>query len=67
MSELVDWGWRMQGKGLAALAPTLAWSEMIRFKRTFIKGVPAAIELRFKDAGILTGNGHARFVDGASG
>lgn len=66
ISELVDWGRRMQGKGLAAPAPTLDWSEMIAFKRTFIDGVPESMERSFQDAGILTVHGRARFVDATS-
>ncbi len=63
VSELVDWGRRMQGRGLSAPAPTLAWSDMVRFKRTFVEDVPVAMDQGFKDAGILTVHGHARFVD----
>lgn len=66
VSELVDWGRRMQGKGLAAPVPTLEWSEMIRFKRTFIEDVPTAMDQSFEDAGILTVHGRARFVDATS-
>src|SRR5918996_144283 len=66
VSELVDWGRRMQGKGLSAPAPALAWSEMLRFKRTFVDDVPAAMDQSFKDAGMLTVHGRARFVDSTS-
>ena len=66
VSELVDWGRRMQGKGLSAPAPALAWSEMLRFKRTFVDDVPAAMDQSFKDAGMLTVHGRARFVDSPS-
>jgi glutathione reductase (NADPH) len=66
VSELVDWGRRMQGRGPSAPAPTLAWPEMIRFKRTFVDGVPAAMERSFTDAGMLTAHGRARFVDATS-
>src|ERR671918_2540924 len=63
VSGLVDWGRRMQGKGLSAPAPALAWSEMLRFKRTFVEDVPAAMDQSFKEAGILTVHGRALFVD----
>lgn len=63
ISELVDWGRRMQGRGLSAPAPTLAWSDVVRFKRTFVEDVPVAMDQSFKDAGILTVHGRARFVD----
>ena len=66
VSELVDWGRRMQGKGLSAPAPALAWSEMLRFKRTFVEDVPAAMDQSFKEAGILTVHGRALFVDSTS-
>jgi glutathione reductase (NADPH) len=66
VSELIDWGQRMQGKGLSAPAPALAWPEMIRFKRTFVGGVPAAMEQSFKEAGVLTVHGRARFLDPTS-
>src|ERR671919_29616 len=63
VSELVDWGRRMQGKGLSAPAPSLLWSDMIQFKRTFVDNVPAAMEQSFKEAGILTVHGRAQLVD----
>jgi glutathione reductase (NADPH) len=66
VSELIDWGRRMQGKGPSAPAPRLEWSDMIRFKRTFVDGVPAVMDQSFKDAGMLTVHGRARFVDSTS-
>lgn len=66
VSELIDWGRRMQGKGSPAPAPTLEWSDMIRFKRTFVDGVPAAMDQGFNDAGMRTVHGRARFVDSTS-
>ncbi|MDA8301194.1 MAG: NAD(P)/FAD-dependent oxidoreductase [Actinomycetota bacterium] len=62
VSELIDWGRRMQGNGLSAPAPALSWPDMARFKRTFTDGVPAAMDQRFKEAGVLTVHGRARFV-----
>ena len=62
VSELIDWGRRMQGKGPSAPAPALEWPEMIRFKRTFVDGVPEAMDQSFKDAGMLTVHGRARFT-----
>jgi glutathione reductase (NADPH) len=44
VAELVDWGRRMQGSGISAPAPTLAWSDMIAFKRTIIEHVPTDVE-----------------------
>ncbi len=62
LSELIDWARRMQGKGLPAPAPALAWPDMARFKRTFTDGVPEAMERSFKEAGMLTAHGRARFI-----
>jgi glutathione reductase (NADPH) len=62
VAELIDWGRRMQGKGASGPAPALEWPEMIRFKRTFTDGVPAAMDQSFKDAGMLTVHGRARFA-----
>jgi glutathione reductase (NADPH) len=62
VSELVDWARRMQGKGMPAPAPALAWPDMARFKRTFTDGVPAAMGQSFNEAGMLTVHGRARFV-----
>lgn len=62
MAELVDWTRRMQGKGLSAPGATLAWSDMMRFKRTFTDTVATSTELSFHDAGILSVQGRARFV-----
>lgn len=62
VSELIDWGRRMQGKGQSAPAPALVWPEMAKFKRSFVDDVPAAMDKSFEDAGILTVHGRARFV-----
>ncbi|MGC2486023.1 MAG: NAD(P)/FAD-dependent oxidoreductase [Acidimicrobiales bacterium] len=62
ISELVDWTRRMQGKGLRAPATTMAWSDMIRFKRTFIENIPTSTEAELRDAGILAVQGRAQFV-----
>ncbi|MGI9006801.1 MAG: dihydrolipoyl dehydrogenase family protein [Streptosporangiaceae bacterium] len=66
VSELVDWTRRMQGKGISAPLPALAWTDMIRFKRTFVHDVPAATKESFREAGILTVHGRAHFVGPAS-
>src|SRR5918999_3150688 len=62
VSELVDWTRRMMGKGISSAAPTLVWPEMIRFKRTFVDGVSASNEERFREAGIRAIQGRAQFV-----
>jgi glutathione reductase (NADPH) len=62
VAELVDWGRRMQGSGISAPAPTLAWSDMIAFKRTIIEHVPTDVENGFREAGITALHGRAHFV-----
>lgn len=62
VSELIDWGRRMQGKGQSAPAPALVWPEMAKFKRSFVEGVPEAMGKSFEEAGILSVQGRARFV-----
>jgi glutathione reductase (NADPH) len=62
VAELVDGGRRMQGSGISAPVPTLAWSDMIAFKRAFVEHVPADVENGFREAGITAFHGRARFV-----
>jgi glutathione reductase (NADPH) len=62
VAELVDWGRRMQGSGVSAPAPTLAWSDMIAFKRTIIEQVPTDVENGFREAGITALHGRAHFM-----
>jgi len=63
VSELVDWSRRMQGKGVAAPGLTLDWADLIRFKHTFVDTAPESTEESFKQAGIVTMHGRARFLD----
>jgi glutathione reductase (NADPH) len=62
VSELTDWARRMQGNGLSAPPPSMVWSDLIGFERTFVDGVPRATEDGFRDAGITVIEGRARFV-----
>jgi glutathione reductase (NADPH) len=62
VGELVDWGRRMQGSGISAPAATLAWSDMIAFKRSIIEHVSADVENGFRGAGMTALHGRARFV-----
>src|SRR5918996_697276 len=62
VSELLDWTRRMMGKGISAPVPTLVWPEMIRFKHTFVDGVPASNEESFTEAGMRAIQGRAQFV-----
>ncbi|GAC1338504.1 MAG: NAD(P)/FAD-dependent oxidoreductase [Candidatus Dormibacteria bacterium] len=66
LSELADWGRRMQGKGLSAPAPSLSWAEMVGFERTFVEGVPKSTEDGLREAGITTIHGRAHFVGATS-
>jgi glutathione reductase (NADPH) len=63
ISELVDWSWRMQGKGVWAPGLALDWADLIRFKHSFVDDVPTSTDESFKRAGIVTVHGRARFVD----
>ena len=56
----------MKGKGISSSVPTLVWPDMIRFKRTFVDGVPESNEKSFTEAGIRAIQGRAHFVGPAS-
>jgi glutathione reductase (NADPH) len=62
-AEVIDHARRMQGKGLAG-APSIAWHDLMQFKRTFTEPVPSMMERSFAKKGIDTYHGHARFRDG---
>src|SRR5260370_23830584 len=62
VSEVIDWGRRMQGWGVSAPAPALVWPDMMRLKRTLIDPRPAAAEKGFQEAGITALHGRAHFV-----
>jgi len=66
VSELVDWGRRMQGKGLSDSGARINWSDLIRFKRTFTDPAPEQNEQSFAEAGIVTRQGRAHFADRTS-
>lgn len=66
VSELVDWTRRMTGKGISSPPATLVWPDMIRFKHTFVDGVPASNEQSFTEAGIRAIQGRAHFVGATS-
>ena len=61
-AELVDWSRRMQGYGTTT-APSISWSDLLRFKKSFTDPVPASMEQGFTSAGIQTYHGRAHFVD----
>lgn len=60
-AEAVDDFRRMSGRGIAGASPGIAWSEMMKFKRTFTDPVPAMTQEGFAQSGIDTFHGHARF------
>jgi glutathione reductase (NADPH) len=60
-AEAADWQRRMQGRGIAG-DTAIAWSDLMRFKRTFTDPVPAGREQAFAAAGIATYHGPARFL-----
>ncbi len=63
MAELMDWSQRMRGRGIAGDNVHLDWPALIRFKRTFTDPVPEGRETGFREAGIATFHGVARFAD----
>ena len=66
VAELADWSRRMQGKGVLAPGLSISWPDLIRFKRTFTDPVPEQLEQSFTQAGIITRQGRAHFVDRTS-
>ena len=61
-AEVLDWGRRMQGKGIEAAQLRLDWTELMRFKRSFTEPVPERREDEFTNAGIAAFHGRARFA-----
>jgi glutathione reductase (NADPH) len=61
-AEVLDWGRRMQGKGIEAAQLQLDWTELMRFKRSFTEPVPERREDEFTNAGIAAFHGRARFA-----
>src|SRR5256712_7583048 len=60
-AEPVVWHGRMQGRGVSGDA-YVSWPELMQFKRTFTDPGPADREKAFREAGIATYHGPARFV-----
>jgi glutathione reductase (NADPH) len=57
---------QLQGKGVQFSDLHIDWSALMQFKQTFVQGVPESVEKGFKDAGMQTFHGTARFVDNTS-
>jgi glutathione reductase (NADPH) len=62
-AEAVDWCRRMRDRGVRGEDVRLDWPALMRFKQTFTDPVPADREQGFREAGIATYHGAARFVD----
>ncbi len=61
-ADAIDWTRRMEGKGIRAGEARIEWPELMRFKRSFIDGVPRNREEGLARAGIAAFHGRARFV-----
>src|SRR5260370_3007363 len=61
-AEVIDWGRRMEGKGIQAQQLRIDWQKLMRFKRSFTEPVPKQREEGFAKAGIAAFHGRARFV-----
>nr|WP_181374858.1 NAD(P)/FAD-dependent oxidoreductase [Polaromonas sp. H6N]AWD72240.1 pyruvate/2-oxoglutarate dehydrogenase complex, dihydrolipoamide dehydrogenase (E3) component or related enzyme [Polaromonas sp. H6N] len=60
-AEAIDHARRMQGHGLSGGEPAIAWSDLMRFKRSFTEPVAAMKEKSFAKHGIDAYHGHAKF------
>lgn len=60
-AEAVDLSRRMHGNGITGDV-VIDWPELIAFKRTFTDPIPAKHEDRYREMGIATFHGHARFT-----
>ena len=61
VTEGVEWAENMKGKGLEA-QPSVNWSDMIAFKRSFTDAMPPRIEAGLEKAGIDVLHGEVRFT-----
>ena len=61
-AEVIDWGRRMEGKGVQAQQLRIDWQKLMRFKRSFTEPVPKHRAEGFAKAGIAAFYGRARFV-----
>ena len=60
-ADAFDYARRMHGKGVVG-AVRIDWQQLMAFKRTFTDPVPQKMEQRYKEKGIDTFHGKARFV-----
>jgi len=61
-AEVIAWHGRMRDHGLVGAA-AISWPELMAFKRTFTDPVPENSERKFRELGIETLHGEARFTD----
>ena len=60
-AEALDLSRRMHGNGITGDV-AIDWSQLIAFKRNFTDPIPAKHEERYRENGIATFHGHARFT-----
>jgi glutathione reductase (NADPH) len=65
-ADAIDHSRRMRGKGIGSGEPAIAWSELIKFKRSFTEPVPAMKETAFAKNGIDAYHGRAKFCGRSS-
>ena len=63
VADLADWYTRMQGHGITGEQVRIDWPALMQFKRSFTDPVPENREQGFREAGIATYHGVARFLD----
>lgn len=63
VAETVEQARRFAQDGFAGKDISLSWPDLVRFKRSFLEGVPEAVEESFRATGIETLHGRAHFVD----
>ncbi len=63
VAESVEQARRFAHDGFTAKEISLSWPGLIRFKRSFLKGAPEAVEDSLRSQGIETLHGRAHFVD----
>ena len=62
-ADVLDWGRRMNQRGVRSDRSRIDWTELMHFKRTFTDPVPNNQEQSFVKAGIKTFHGRALFTD----
>src|SRR5260221_14245931 len=61
-AEVIDWGRRMEGKGIQAQQLRIDWKKLKSFKRSLTEPVPKHREEGFAKAAIGAFHGRSRFV-----